>query len=415
MNTKKTILTVGVVVLSLALLIAATYAWFTTEQTVLNEFSTKADANSDLGVEIVEDFDEEKGKDFQPGLDVKKDVKVVQTGTGSAIARVRFEEVLNMFEAAQHGTTGEWILKEYTSSTPVPSSTTGLPAGASYYPAKTTWEGFLNKANGAGLSEIADADIPAALKPAAAEGTLKIYGKVTQTQQAGKRVYTVSYLAALQIGTGNYAGAHAGEYQVVNITVGKLPGQDLNAPMQNATTYLQAAAQAGLVELSYRNFAKLPQQSAVHNSAGTIHLQDNTGADAHAIISMLFGNEVYPISEYATRGLGNWWYYDTDGWYYYAQKLEGGSTTPSVLKSVSMSGDAGNNWLGVHYDINVRLQGLQPLAEAISAEWNVSRTAAQLDTINGETGHNPGNLAQDPMTAAAKALMGAVVGGTITP
>lgn len=73
------------------MVLGSTYAWFVSEDTVVNEF-----VGSRLSVKIVEDF--QANEVWQPGLATKKIIQVKNTGNVSAFVRMSFYEYLLTFK-----------------------------------------------------------------------------------------------------------------------------------------------------------------------------------------------------------------------------------------------------------------------------------------------------------------------------
>lgn len=86
---KKLVMGASTLVLG-ATLLGGTLAWLTSEQTVLNKFSTKS---WDLDVEVEEDFDEDGAKNLLPGAVIKKEGFVKNSKELPVLVRVHIEEV----------------------------------------------------------------------------------------------------------------------------------------------------------------------------------------------------------------------------------------------------------------------------------------------------------------------------------
>ena len=92
MNKKKITTLLVAAVLTLGV-VGGTFAWFTSTDTATNKFGTQGnssvtDKDKD-GIEIYEDFDQDKANEAQPGVDVNKDVHVKNSATYDQFVRVK--------------------------------------------------------------------------------------------------------------------------------------------------------------------------------------------------------------------------------------------------------------------------------------------------------------------------------------
>lgn len=319
MKNKK--LTLGLaIVVAIAVVFTGTFAWFSTEKTVLNKLST--DGDNSVDTEIVENF---PNKVLEPGVEVTKEVHVVQTGTGKAITRVRFEEALQMFVADTSGK--ELKVTETASATPA----------ANQVPKKMSREAFDNKIAAAGFVA-ADKVIPANM-PAGATGVEMYMRSYNKNDSNDTTVY--EYLAAYVYTDSDPSKSYV---QPLKVTV------DTDNPEDPSK-----------VTFAYPYFTLQALKETVHTMAPDTVIP-------HDILEMTFGTEVASISTW-TGAPTDKWFYDTDGWFYWGNVLSSGSATELLLKSIEMSGDAGNEYFGSKYNINVRMQSVQPSIEAATAEW----------------------------------------------
>lgn len=95
---------------STVLVVGSTYSWFTASDTEVNHFTSGY-----LSVRIQELFKEQK--DWQPGLSVKKDVRVENTSNIPAIVRVSFNEHMLSFEIDTKDRTGNGNLRKMPANT----------------------------------------------------------------------------------------------------------------------------------------------------------------------------------------------------------------------------------------------------------------------------------------------------------
>ena len=77
----------GIAGLAIVALVGGSLAYFNQTMSASNNFSTKQ-----YGSTLTEDFTPEEGKDWEPGVEVNKDVEVVNTGDMPVVVRVKLEE-----------------------------------------------------------------------------------------------------------------------------------------------------------------------------------------------------------------------------------------------------------------------------------------------------------------------------------
>ena len=85
MKNKK--LAAGITGLAAIAMVGGTLAYFNQTMTAENKFDT-----GKYGSTIVEDFKPKDGNDWKPGVEVNKDVEVVNTGDQDVVVRVKFDE-----------------------------------------------------------------------------------------------------------------------------------------------------------------------------------------------------------------------------------------------------------------------------------------------------------------------------------
>ena len=87
-----------------ATLIGGTMAWLTSEETIVNKFSTKS---WDLEVDLEEDFEEDEAQELLPGAVIKKDGWVENNKDLPVLVRVHIEQVWGDHRLVGHTTEGE--------------------------------------------------------------------------------------------------------------------------------------------------------------------------------------------------------------------------------------------------------------------------------------------------------------------
>ncbi len=79
---------VGLFGLAAAALVGGTFAYFTQTATIDNPFDT-----AKYGTVVTEDFKPKDGDDWEPGVEVNKDLYVDNTGDRAVVVRVKFEDI----------------------------------------------------------------------------------------------------------------------------------------------------------------------------------------------------------------------------------------------------------------------------------------------------------------------------------
>ena len=380
MTKKKVLVSICAGICALSLILAGSFAWYTTQQTKLNNLQTKAEG----GLALVEDFDEESAKEMKPGVDVDKKVSVVQTGDSPAITRVRLEEQLTLMEADATGTS----LKIYNEASATATTVTGGPANSAAAVAVTvTKDSLVSKLQAQGFitstQTLTDAvKVAAAKLPTGLDASTSVYVKTTVVGL----VTTYSSIAVRDLGNDTY--------QTVDVVV-------------NATD------KSKIDSVSYEFYNKLTPQTA------DINLLDGTYAPSATPVvndkSQQSGKIWLNMNTVAVKPISDWsgtaekaWFYDTDGWCYWGDLIETGEATSNLLESVKLDSTAGNEMSLMNFDINVRMMGIQPTAEAVKDEWN---TAVGTYAARGDGTFEI--LTKVGMTTAAKTLVADVIGCTV--
>lgn len=94
----------GVAALAAMATVGGTFAYFNQTMTVENPFDT-----AKYGTVTVEDFKPEDGEDWEPGVEVNKDVNVVNTGDKAVVVRMKFQDAWADLDS-NAGEDGTWEL-----------------------------------------------------------------------------------------------------------------------------------------------------------------------------------------------------------------------------------------------------------------------------------------------------------------
>ena len=85
MRNKKAAAILGVAAVAL---VVGTFAYFTQTSTIDNPFDT-----GKYSTVVTEDFKPKDGEDWEPGVEVNKDLYVHNTGDRNVVVRVKFEDI----------------------------------------------------------------------------------------------------------------------------------------------------------------------------------------------------------------------------------------------------------------------------------------------------------------------------------
>lgn len=296
--------------LTLVMLLAATFAWFSQTDQVDNEFSTGGLPKDSVKVwEIFEEPDE-----WKPGQEVNKDVGVINRGDMPVVVRASFSEVLQKMKADGNE------LEVVKSATMKPASETEFKVVPSIdYAANADWK----EASTDGFTVIG---LPA---------DAKLY--VRRDRIDGKEI--ISYAARSTQG-----GVVSGTF--------KLASDNTTVNVTNVTfDYYQKAA--SLATDWTTDFSK--------TNTDTSHL-DN-------LIKLGYHNN--NMTTDLTNAAGKWFYNATDGWFYYIGVVQGGTITPLFLSNVTLDGSANNTYQYLNYRLTITANGLQASKAAIEGDWNL--------------------------------------------
>jgi len=332
---KKTRLIIASVV-SLVVIVAIAFAWFTATDEVTNRFRT-ADT-PDGNVEIVEVFD--PPDDWKPGQKIIKQIGVVNLGEAPVLVRLTFEEMLK-------------LIRPYTASgsayNPASSAVPKLTNPTAY----SSWFTLTGTPNAA-INNLYIDSLPAGLQ---VKATAVTSGAGTPAE---KTAYSFAIFGS-PIASGDYAGRNqkvtadfavatdgSGKVTVSNIQYYASTGKDSYAAVwatvrptvANINTSRAEAAAALAQPTWYGNYIELNYTSASI---------DNT-----------------------TPTSGKWYYNPADGYFYYIGLLNPGMISPNLLESLTLNSLAGNTYANLEFDLVVKMNAIQNTADALSGAWGIS-------------------------------------------
>ncbi|GCF93874.1 hypothetical protein NRIC_17650 [Enterococcus florum] len=304
MNSKKKRALGVSLVLAIVLVLAGTYAWFTSTDNVTNKFKTGA--LPDGSVKIVEDFEEPDP--WLPDQEVKKEVGVLSNSNTDVVVRLSFKETLQKMEADGNK------LKQYAYDTDQDSDTTLVPVPSVDFAAN----GYETPAD-LGLTP---SGVPAGM-------TL-----------VGKEVMTGKYEFALY-----RTDATSGDLYKMDADF----AYDLTASTVTVTNVKYLYYKLGTTATKDWATAPSPATADITKSA----IDDK--------ILLGYSSDV----DTAAATAGKWAYDPAGGWFYYIGKLAPGEVSPLILETVKLDGSADNTYQLMDYALDVRIEALQATEEAI--------------------------------------------------
>lgn len=307
---------------------AATFAWFTSEDEVVNKFEGQIATGKDT--EVIETFD--PPKEWMPGAEVNKDVTLNNTGQYDTLVRITLKESLELLQDHQaYQTDGKELEGKQDSEVFV------LPASVS-----TT--GYTDsKFDGAAPT------LKVATGHYAGTYTLKVKEKKETVN--GKTIY--SYRYTLDNGTKSYhASGINGFSRNANDEI-KVNG---GAPALNFVSLDYKPAEKG----DWRN-TPIYTPTFTADATGALWTAPATLGSTH--ITIIFNNLTNDPK------VPNKWYYNAaDGYFYYTTVVKSGATTTQFMDAVMLSGNAGNEFSKLKYELTVVAQGISAFKSAVD-QW----------------------------------------------
>lgn len=304
------------VALTALMLAAATFAWFTASDSVNNEFSTGGIPKD--SVKIWEIF--EKPEEWKPGQEVNKDVGIANLGTEAVFVRASFKETITKMKANGADLAVVQLDAPSTDAKYVAIPTTDYSTAEGWEEAST--KGYT-------------------VNPALPAG-VKLYMKdVTDTTNStAKQKWAY---AAVYTDTDGKNSLVSGDFVLTDTTIA-----------------------ASNVKFEY--YEKDAVKSFDWTALPTDPAKVTTVSGADALISLKYHDNM------ATTPTANKWFFNAaDGWFYYVGPVEGGTTTPYFLDSVTLDKTADNTYQYLDYSLVVNSQGIQATADALT-DWKIDST-----------------------------------------
>jgi predicted ribosomally synthesized peptide with SipW-like signal peptide len=332
MRGTKKLLFGGTCGLAAVMVLSGTFAWFSATNSVTNHLETSRLYDDDI--RIVEKFD--RPEDWQPGQAVVKEVAVANASQIDAFVRVSFEEVLGLLNGPATG-------RDHPRTGAEVAQVVNIKAFAGAEWKTPTQVGLI--VNGA---------------PADVEIRLR---------DSGNGKYSVAAWLPTKDGQGNPVNQKV----TMDPTITTTTVANDTLQMSNVTYW----AFDGLTETkaAWANFV-----ASVTGAPVTIVQPDAIGwaqTDLQKKITIEYDDPSGLITPTPTAG--KWWYNANDGFFYYIGLTTPGTTTPNLMKSLTLAADAGNEYAGMSFDLIVNMEALQATSDALTAAtgWNLKADTDQ--------------------------------------
>lgn len=373
-NKKKVILG-AVGALALMTVLSGTFAWLNYQDQRINRFKTQQ--ITDGSVTINENFT--PPEKWVPGTTIPKEVSVSNTGNENVLARISYEEVLNVLKEG-----GAQELK----ATPA--------ASAADLPVKFNANAYADYARipASAITVTGGGTLPADLVVKGKEtfdpqtglsGTYAFYYIYDKT--AGKEKYQ-KVTAELSIASMGSEGS-ANTYTINNVNYHTYKGTE-NIVKDWAGDHTILGKKGEKYGVSYDYTAEtlgvtLPSKTPASatnvptavpslkgaNYVGNIQADANLANATGGKILVTYGT----LATAPTQPTDNkkWYYEPSDGYFYYLAEIKSGETTKDLIKEVTLDGTAGESYADVIFDLIVNLESIQAVKEAITAPdgWNL--------------------------------------------
>jgi hypothetical protein len=326
-NTKKVTALWMASLLAVTMIASATFAWFTAKHSVDNHLETAQ--ITDDSVQIIENFT--PPTDWGPGQTITKDVKVANLSSGDVFARVSFEEILTM------------LSKPVGLDTSI-DDTANKDKVAQYFNvnAYSTWTDARTAYTVEG--------------PGTADTNLKI--KVKTETAGGRESHSFAAWYEIQNGVGK------GRAQRVSADF-KIDDKKL---ILSNTKYW--ASDPKTEKAAWADFGADSVTKATPKSPNRNDIKF-ASTDTGKKILLNYADTSVTL---ATTTAGKWFYNQTDGFFYYIGKVVPGTTSESLLSSLTLDVTAGNEYAGLSFNLIVNLEAIENIDEALTSStgWGLS-------------------------------------------
>ncbi|MFV0400378.1 MAG: BsaA family SipW-dependent biofilm matrix protein [Oscillospiraceae bacterium] len=317
-RSKKKLALAVTAVLMAAILLSATYAWLSAKDEVTNRLET---INVTDGSVIIEETFTPP-TDWKPGQKITKEVAVSNVGDLPVFVRVHFEEAMQVLGERKmnaNSTDPTVEIPQYMNIDAYTKSGSGygnLPAGMS-----------LVDGNGDPYSFPSDVKL-----------------LVKTATEAGRTSYSFVL----------YRELSGGKYQKMS------------------ATFAVNEKKVAVTDVMYCGFAKPTEVKKDWSLASDKPAANKIG---HPVTDTDEKIDLTYSADLATPAAKSKWYYnEADGYFYYLEVLAPKTISPDLLKSLSLKADADEKYIGMIFNLTVKMDAIQMLDEALkdATGWNLS-------------------------------------------
>jgi len=397
--------------LALVICAGATFAWVTSKETVVNAFASDGYALSD-SVVIVEEFNPD-GEEIEPGSTIDKKVRAVNTGTADAFVRISFEELLNLLGdpdgEGEIYAAGDVKFDATNASAAYPSGFIPANIDASAYSAANGWTEITTDvkadSNNGSYATVLAASVSAdGLHMWKMGDLIKAYYQYT--------VSDVKYYQSVQISTQlNINTAETSPKYSTTPVYGTNSGQNYTVTIKSAPSYgwfkwtdtsFSGSTSSFFDSWNDKNNADEWKDAYVASSqvSGKPAVTDIRHSVKSGLIYFNYGTDVsFDGTSSTAEGAGtapttagvlaaNKWYYNAaDGYFYWGSLLPSGASTANLLEEIVFSGQLGNEFQKLDYQIAITLEAIQAKKAAITDStgggWNITGNSELVTYLQG--------------------------------
>jgi alternate signal-mediated exported protein len=312
------------------MVIMATFAWFTANDSVKNHLETAM--ITDGSAKIVEVFT--PPVDWAPGQKVTKKVSVANDGTGDILARVSFEEMMSLLKVPASAKD-----KALSGTAEIPQTVNpkNYDDAAGYKKASDIFKTVTNLPAGVTLRAKEDST-----------GTKKAYSFVAYYEVKG--------------------GAHNGKFQRVTADY-TVNGDEV---IVSNVKYWSFDGKDGS-EAAWAKFAAPKTKAQVTKPA--VNAIGNPITDKNKKITLDYTDKNAVSAK--SPADGKWWYNENDGFFYYIGKIAPGTSSTTLLDSLTLDPSADQAYSGMEFDLIVNMEAIQNSTAALTSAtgWNLNASS----------------------------------------
>ena len=348
-NKRKPLILVGAIALAAVTVLSATFAWFTASDSATNKLATK---DGLANVSIQETF--VPPDDWKPGQTVTKEVGVANTGTAPALVRVSFDELMGVNTLISPAPATAWDPASTTTAPQLFDTTLYTADPWVKYTAYTAPDPNPNPGG------VTIEGIPA---------DVTVYVKYVPAGTNGSSTDSWSFAAWAPIGgTGPLAGsaqavtyAQAWDQTSKTMTMSNVAYSAYAATTSPDIDWTKVITTPIITPPAAADIGYSQAEAAINALAGPTNGNYNKNIALNYNTADL--NNTAPTA-------GDWYYNPRDGYFYYIGLVQPGTTTPSLLNSLTLNPNADANYYSnLDYTLKVNMQALQDTKAAIDAEW----------------------------------------------